>query len=522
MNKKHLSFSIILFLAIGLFFSFIYIRAGQETCHTSSLWSWNYCSSNCECYAGEGDCDTDAQCHTGYCAKNVGAKYGKIFLMDVCEERDVYEETNEINIFFLKDFRTCIVGDKCTNVCIPVARKDETIYMEFEDNDNFKALKPSDPTVNNYEQKICLNPILTDSEISDLENEVNLFISEVKQWTNESIILSPNFIEISGEITMTKYKQGLHIVPQDSEFLIKSFITKDTDFVTVSHDMYDDILDIVIPVSLCGGALGSDWGVGGAGYNCVMKTHPGLRYECAHKGTYMHEWLNVMDWILPNVSGVSDIYNGVYPACGKGDANTYLWFPSASYDSIKDPDFEACGYEWEDYYGYPFLLQLKVFFGMDYDLEWHEHIKCCNLKWHKHILTEHYNPNTILIGNHCRNNKKDFDETGVDCGGKCSSCQEKSIDVLSPDGGEKWKQEQSYEIKWQSPLETEKVGIVLYKGSQTVGIIARDILAKASKITWSPGFEISEGEDYYVGIYQYPWKQNNPVDYSSNFFTIKK
>ncbi|MCK5044824.1 hypothetical protein KAR26_03825, partial [Candidatus Parcubacteria bacterium] len=57
------------------------------TCHTTPLWNWEYCSPGCQCIAGEGDCDTNSDCITGYCAHDVGAKYGQIARMDVCEEK---------------------------------------------------------------------------------------------------------------------------------------------------------------------------------------------------------------------------------------------------------------------------------------------------------------------------------------------------------------------------------------------------------------------------------------------------
>jgi hypothetical protein len=53
----------------------------------SGLWGWNYCTPTSQCSAGQGDCDTDADCTTGYCAQNVGAKYGQVSSMDVCEEK---------------------------------------------------------------------------------------------------------------------------------------------------------------------------------------------------------------------------------------------------------------------------------------------------------------------------------------------------------------------------------------------------------------------------------------------------
>ncbi|MEA3344195.1 MAG: Ser-Thr-rich GPI-anchored membrane family protein [Patescibacteria group bacterium] len=64
--------------------SFSIIR-GSASCHTTDPWSWTYCSENCPCNAGEGDCDKDSHCITGYCAKDVGANYGQDASKDVCE-----------------------------------------------------------------------------------------------------------------------------------------------------------------------------------------------------------------------------------------------------------------------------------------------------------------------------------------------------------------------------------------------------------------------------------------------------
>lgn len=61
------------------------------TCHTVSLWDWHYCSSVCQCEAGQGDCDSNLQCTTGYCALDVGAKYGQNQWIDVCEEKPTFQ-----------------------------------------------------------------------------------------------------------------------------------------------------------------------------------------------------------------------------------------------------------------------------------------------------------------------------------------------------------------------------------------------------------------------------------------------
>ncbi|MEA3344498.1 MAG: Ser-Thr-rich GPI-anchored membrane family protein, partial [Patescibacteria group bacterium] len=49
------------------------ITAASTSCHTTAPWSWEYCTPECPCDAGEGDCDSDADCTTGYCHNNVGA-----------------------------------------------------------------------------------------------------------------------------------------------------------------------------------------------------------------------------------------------------------------------------------------------------------------------------------------------------------------------------------------------------------------------------------------------------------------
>jgi len=55
----------------------------ETNCHISNLWDWNYCSAGCQCDAGQGDCDYDSDCNTGYCTQDVGLKYGQISSMDV-------------------------------------------------------------------------------------------------------------------------------------------------------------------------------------------------------------------------------------------------------------------------------------------------------------------------------------------------------------------------------------------------------------------------------------------------------
>jgi len=47
---------------------------------------WSFCSTSKPCSAGQGDCDSDSQCKSGLvCIRNVGANYGFVSGIDVCE-----------------------------------------------------------------------------------------------------------------------------------------------------------------------------------------------------------------------------------------------------------------------------------------------------------------------------------------------------------------------------------------------------------------------------------------------------
>lgn len=61
------------------------VQLQQKDCHTRPLWDWAYCTIACPCEAGQGDCNSNLGCKTGYCALDVGAKYDQLAFVDVCE-----------------------------------------------------------------------------------------------------------------------------------------------------------------------------------------------------------------------------------------------------------------------------------------------------------------------------------------------------------------------------------------------------------------------------------------------------
>ncbi len=50
----------------------------------------SYCTPAAPCGLYEGDCDSNADCATGYCASNVGAQYGWAATVDVCQPEIVF------------------------------------------------------------------------------------------------------------------------------------------------------------------------------------------------------------------------------------------------------------------------------------------------------------------------------------------------------------------------------------------------------------------------------------------------
>ncbi len=94
----------------------------------------------------------------------------------------------------------------------------------------------------------------------------------------------------------------------------------------------------------------------------------------------------------------------------------------------------------------------------------------------------------------------------------------KSIRVLTPNGGEEWEIGKSYEITWQS-RGIDKVGIILFHGKEPKWI-AKDIPASRGKYEWKiyPGQEYGSG--FWVAVVEYPWREDNKIDYSDFSFAI--
>jgi|GEM_PF-6615718 len=102
-SRKILTTSVFLIISVIIFGAGASETISETNCHTKPLWDWSYCSTNCKCNAGEGDCDSDIECNTGYCAQNVGLKYGQYYSMDICEERQTDMSLGFLNLSLSPD-----------------------------------------------------------------------------------------------------------------------------------------------------------------------------------------------------------------------------------------------------------------------------------------------------------------------------------------------------------------------------------------------------------------------------------
>lgn len=94
----------------------------------------------------------------------------------------------------------------------------------------------------------------------------------------------------------------------------------------------------------------------------------------------------------------------------------------------------------------------------------------------------------------------------------------RSLEVLSPLGREQWEIGQTYEIKWKS-RGVEKIGIALFNGENPEWI-AEGVSASKGSYEWKiqPGHEY--GPNFWIAVFEYPWKKGNQLSYSNGSFSI--
>jgi hypothetical protein len=94
--------------------------AAASGCHKGTLFDLTYCTTDCPCGEGQGDCDADVECEPGLsCVRDVGAEYGVPSYVDVC--RSLTTPTTPTTPATGKVFgQACKAAAECEErVCVP-------------------------------------------------------------------------------------------------------------------------------------------------------------------------------------------------------------------------------------------------------------------------------------------------------------------------------------------------------------------------------------------------------------------
>ncbi len=94
----------------------------------------------------------------------------------------------------------------------------------------------------------------------------------------------------------------------------------------------------------------------------------------------------------------------------------------------------------------------------------------------------------------------------------------KKVEIVYPRGGQELEIGKTHQIIWEASG-VDRVGIVLYKGGEPKWI-AKNVPAGAEKHDWKiyPGQEY--GDDYWISVFEYPWRKGNELDYTNSAFVI--
>jgi len=94
----------------------------------------------------------------------------------------------------------------------------------------------------------------------------------------------------------------------------------------------------------------------------------------------------------------------------------------------------------------------------------------------------------------------------------------KSIKITSPLGSEEWGIGDVHKITWKA-RGIDKVGIVLFKGLEPKWI-AKNVYAGVGSYDWEIYAGQPYGDDYWIAVFEYPWRKGNEIAYSDNAFAI--
>jgi hypothetical protein len=381
----------------------LYCRV-NETCNTASqcLGELRDCSAIALDSCHEGICDEEQdQCFSQAKQDQTPCNDGDVCTgPDTCVGGTCRSGSDEcvlvqpkVLVVVVRQANTCIVGEPCSAAPCIIVDYGSGSFQAFKDASSFRAKSPADAQGDSY--KLCASFSVSDAEQTDIQGAVDSFSSQIQDASSYHMQLNVVTKTIDTvDVPFYKCEAGLCLDPKVmvAEILPLMDTDKSVDSILVVTGDHDSgVNNVVFPYYYGGVIYNHDTGVGGAGASWVHFGLMDINNVINLIGTDIVE--NVY-WAYGNLMRIPNLYEGGYPACGEGDPDTYKWFPSY-FVCKSDPDWFYCGVECFSSAGV-----------------WSD--------WNAHVIRAHYDFHHALVGNHCRDGRQDFGETGVDAGGRCA------------------------------------------------------------------------------------------------------
>jgi hypothetical protein len=332
-----------------------------------------------------------------FCAKKTGPDYGPALV----DEEPSQTNSLSVAVYLPRRISTCFIGDPCDPAapvdpvigsCIGL-RDDAGALVEAFTNASMAAVSTTSPERTGAAKERCVEFVMSDTDKAEVLEQLGLFRTSVSALTGGDVLLDLQVIELDHvDTNQARWSEGVWFSPWDMAPFALPRLTSLPDFSLVIPPVRDPVQGLHHDLGGCGGMLGADWAIAGASYAWVPKTKGAFWFDCASSGAMLHEWLHQVHFGYHQISGFQDAYADVFPACGTSELDPRLWFPDTHQCNV-DPDWPQCG------------------------------AGDCGEGVSEHVLSAHWDPAFTFYANYCKNGLQDFDETGVDSGGRCDALQ---------------------------------------------------------------------------------------------------
>jgi hypothetical protein len=294
-----------------------------------------------------------------------------------------------LDVLVVRALSTCVIGNPCTSSdpsqCYYVT--DSSGARTTYDPGSYELVAPSDARVASAAQSRCLTLTIDDTQAAAASDLMTGLRTRVFQLTGGDINIELHTHDIAAvDAPFVRFSPGPFLEPPAIEPVGLADVTRDTDFVFVLTGYRDAASGLAPKLDPCDG---TNWIAQGS-FGGSTFTWLTLNDACGNASGVMRAWLVQLYFGLRDVTGFGNTATGSFPACGQGGPDPTAWFPWVD-DCTTDPDVASCG----------------ASSCPDYDA------------FDSHILSAHWTRGRAFNGNYCNDGRMDFDETGVDSGGKC-------------------------------------------------------------------------------------------------------